>query len=153
MEIDLNLKALFPGRPIVEILETEDIDDLKPIRILDLLDSQGQQQNEDDQEEGAIDDPDYESIGYVGNLNPEVPPRSENVKFKKINMPSDNDLGKFTRTLVPEQMNVLRKVVASCKAIIRNKERVKNKLQPIHLIIHGGPGNSLIFKQFESLSF
>ena len=56
--------------------KTEDIDDLKPIRSIDFLDSQGQQQNEDDQEEGAIDDPEYESIGYTGNLNPEVPSRS-----------------------------------------------------------------------------
>ena len=55
-------------------------------------------------------------------------------------MPSDDDVAKYTRTLVPEQMDVVRKVVASCKEIIQNESKVNKKTEPLHLIVHGGPG-------------
>ena len=67
-EIEKNIQGLFPGKELLEVLESSDI-------------------GEDDEEEGVIDDPQYQSISCTGNLNPEAPPRKENVRFKKIDMP------------------------------------------------------------------
>ena len=149
-EIDKNMKALFPGKKMMEALETN-IDDLRPVHITDFMDSQGQQDNEEDREEGAIDDPDYESIGYTGHINPEAPPGTENVKFKKILVPGDDELREFTRSLVPEQMKFLRKVTAVCKAIIRSNGRQHTKIEPIHLILHGGAGIVESLKSIHTL--
>ena len=134
------MQGLCPGKKLIDILETEDIGELRPVHITDLLDPQGQQENEDDREDGVTDDPAYESIEYTGNLNPEAPPHLENVRYKKIVLPSDDNVDEFTRSLVPEQMKPLRKVIASCKAIVRNYEKPHNKAKPVHLILHGGPG-------------
>ena len=149
-EIERNMKALFPGKKMMEKLESEDIQDLRPIHIIDFMDSQGQQENEEDMEEGAIDDPDYESMGYIGNINPEAPPGKESVKFKKIHVPGDDDLRRFTRSLVPEQMKPMRKVIARCKAIFRNRGIIQTKQEPIHLIIHGGAGKVESFCKYDT---
>ena len=59
-------------------------------------------------------------------------------------MPSDDDVAKYTRTLVPEQMDVVRKVVASCKEMMRNEDGANKRTKPLNLIVHGGPGK-LVF--------
>jgi hypothetical protein len=69
-EIEMNLQGLCPGKKLLDILETEDIGELRPVHVTDLLDTQGQQENEDDHEDGVTDDPAYESIGYTGNHSP-----------------------------------------------------------------------------------
>ena len=46
----------------------------------------------------------------------------------------------MTRKLVPEQMNILRTVVSSCKAIKRAKRNPKVKPKPVCMIVHGGAG-------------
>ena len=46
----------------------------------------------------------------------------------------------MTQALVPEQMNVLRKVISSCKDIVKARHNPLVKPKPVRLIVHGGAG-------------
>ena len=65
LEINPNRKKMFPGENIIELA---DFGDLKPVHVYDNLDCQGNQQNLDDLAAGCMDDPEFESFGYLGNL-------------------------------------------------------------------------------------
>jgi hypothetical protein len=41
-------------------------------------------------------------------------------------------------------MKPMRKVIARCKAIVRNRGIIQTKQEPIHLIIHGGAGKVVV---------
>ena len=140
-------------RRLIELLDLGDLQMNKPKYVADVLDGQGEQENVDDKVEGCVDDPVYESFGYMGNLNlkeGEAKGRAEDFKYKEICLPSNDELKQMTRKLVPEQMNVLRAVVSSCKAIKRARKNPKVKPKPVRIVVHGGAGNiiSLMFYSF-----
>lgn len=144
-EIISNRKAIYPGEDIIELLENGDLEYGKPEHFADILDCQGEQNNEDDNAEGSIDDPEFESISYMGNLNLQEGESNGQVvdfKYKKICLPSSSELKHMTRKLVPEQMNILRTVVSACKSIVRARKNPKVKPKPVRMIVHGGAGNN-----------
>ena len=117
----------------------------KPEHVANLLDGQGEQNNEDDNEAGPEDDPEFESFGYMGNLNQKEEGslskrQFEDFSYKKICLPSNEELKHMTRKLVPEQMNVLRKVVAGCKDIVRARKNPSVKPKLFRILVHGGAG-------------
>ena len=64
----------------------------------------------------------------------------EDFKYQKICLPSEDDLAQMTRQLVPEQMNIMRKVISSCKDIVKSQKNPQLKRNPVRLIVHGGAG-------------
>ena len=60
--------------------------------------------------------------------------------YKKITIPTPSELNQMSRKLVPEQMNVLRKVVSSCKTIAKAKNNPQVKPKPVRMIVYGGAG-------------
>ena len=61
-------------------------------------------------------------------------------KYKRIEVPGENELNHFTRRLVPEQMNVLRKVIESCKDVVKSRNVPTLKPRQTMLLVHGGAG-------------
>ena len=139
-ELAMNKKAIYPGDDTVDMLNNYELEKLQPNNANDTLDGQGEQENDDAMVEGIIDDPEYESFGYTGNLNQEDQPNYDNVKYKKICLPSDLELRAMTRKLVPEQMNVMRKVIHSCKEIVKSRSNLQVRPKPVRLLVHGGAG-------------
>ena len=82
----------------------------------------------------------YESFGYLGNLNHGDNVQFEEFKYKKFCLPSNDEMSFFTHRLVPEQLDILRMVVKYCKDVVRSRKNLKNIVQPLRLIIHGGQG-------------
>ena len=138
--IDSNREAIYPGEPTIDLLEGEDLAMMRPTHLLETLDNQGDQENNDDLEEGSIDDPDFESFAYTGNLQQEGCQQFEDFKYKEICLPNDFELKHMTRQLVPEQMNVMRQVLSACKDIQKAEKYPKIKRKPVRLILHGGAG-------------
>ena len=92
--------------------------------------------------DGHEHDPKYESFAYTGNLNQEANIHQEEFKYKKICLPSNDELRHITCSLVPEQMNILRPVIGYCKDVIKSGSKANGKFKatPIRMIIHGGAG-------------
>ena len=139
---------------MIAMMETAELEMLKPIHLTDTLDCQGAQANDDDNEVGCIEDPIFETFGYTGNLkmNQEGKTKQfEDCKYKKIPLQDDGDLRKMTRNLVPEQMNVLRAVLPGCKDIVKARNNIHIKPRQHLVIVHGGAGNityRLLWVQF-----
>ena len=113
---------------------------IRPVHLANTLDCQGEQENEEDLEVGPTEDPAFESFGYTGNLNLEHVPQFDNCKYKRVEVPSANELNLFTRRLVPEQMNVLRKVIDSCKDVVKARSNPTLKPRQSLILVHGGAG-------------
>ena len=64
----------------------------------------------------------------------------EDFKYKKICLPSKTEMEQTTRQLVPEQMNVVREAISSCKDIVKAEEYPQLKRDPPRLLILGGAG-------------
>ena len=140
-EILNNKKAIFPGEETIEMLESANWELMQPTHLIETLDPQGEQEGNDDMIDGIDDDPEFESFAYTGNLNLSHQENcSETGRYKQIQVPSDLELNKMTQALVPEQMNVLRKVVSSCKDIVKARHNPLVKPKPVRLIVHGGAG-------------
>ena len=148
-EIEKNREAIYPGDSTIGTFDTVDLELMRPTHVADTLDCQGEQDNNDDLEEGSIDDPAFASFAFTGNVNQEAPVQRENNRFKKIVMPNDQELKYLTRRLVPEQMNVLRPVIASCKAFVKARNNHKVKVKPARLIVNGGAGRLNFFESIE----
>ena len=140
---------MYPGESTIDLFDIDDLELRKPEHISDELDGQGEQNNEEDQAEGCVDDPEYESFSYLGNLNMTegeskggAKEQFQDFKYKKICLPTTAELNSSARMLVPEQMNVLRKVVKSCKSIVKAKNNPAIKPEPVRLIVHGGAGKT-----------
>lgn len=155
-EIIANKKVMYLGEDFLELqeigdledLNMEDLDVIKPEHIGNTLCSQVEQNNAEDNADGYIDDPEFESLGYIGNLDLNQEESREQVadyKYKRICLPDNEEMKYMTRKLVPEQMNILRTVVASCKDIVRARKNPKVRPKPIRLIVHGGAGNDKHF--------
>ena len=152
--IEENREAIYPGDGIINLFESDDLEIQKPQHIFDVLDSQRQQENEDDKEIGVKDDPLFESFGYRGNLKQANEVQFEEFKYKKFCLQCDDEINFHTHRLVPEQLNILRKVVGYCKDVVRAQKNFNHNVKPLRLIIHGGQGNEpfTIFKIISCLN-
>ena len=139
-EIEANRRSIYPGEEILDLLEGEDLEAIKPTHLMETLDGQGTQENADDNAEGVLDDPEFESFAYTGNLNTGGQEQFEDFKYKKICLPSNFELDHMTRQLVPEQMNIMRTVIKYCKDIVKSKKNPGLEQKPCRLIVHGGAG-------------
>ena len=100
-EIIANRKTLYPGEDVIELLDLADLNLNKPEHVADVLDCQGEQENDDNKAEEFEDDPVYESFGYMGNLNlkeGEAKELVEDFKYKETILPSNDDLKHLTRS-------------------------------------------------------
>ncbi len=143
-ELTNNRKVIFPGEEILPEMCTNLYDNQvlqeRPTHIYDALNSQGEQDQDDDIAEGEESDPKYESLGYFGNLGEDSENIPDDVKYKKINVPSKEEMEFLTHRLVPEQLVILKKVVSYCKDILKFNSNKMHKVSPLRIIIHGGSG-------------
>ena len=65
----------------------------------------------------------------------------EEFKFRKIELPDDEEMRFITHRLVPEQMDVLRIVVQYCKDVVKRRENLVHPVTPLKIVVHGGAGN------------
>ena len=84
------------------------------------------------------DDPTYKSFGVTDQLQQES--RNEEFRYKVLDIPNDDELRFLTERLVPEQMNVLTKVIQYCKDVVKSFKTTEVKPEPVKLIVHGGAG-------------
>ena len=138
--IEANKKMIFPGEETIGLLENLDLELHKPMHIFDLLDSQREQEREEDLAVGVIDDPEFESFGYTGNLGQENDGNFESSKYRIVKMPSNDEMDHFTRRLVPEQLNILRRVDTYCMDVLKSEEILSHTVEPLRIIVHGGAG-------------
>ena len=93
----------------------------------------------------------YESFGYRGNLKQVDDVPIESFKYKKYCLPGDEEMNYHTHRLVPEQLNILRKVVHYCKDVVRAQGNFKHVVKPLRLIVHGGQGK--LFNMIVNVNF
>ena len=148
-EIVRNKDMIYPGEGTIDLLENFDLEANKPEHVYDALDNQRQQEKEDDQVEGAIDDPEYETFAYTGNLVHENEVIYESSKYRKVEIPIDDEVNFLTRRCVSEQLDVLRQVVGYCKDVIRSQKNLTHVVDPLQVIVHGGAGKKLFNKSLK----
>ena len=149
--ISQNKKKLFPfsdhSEEFLERLETIDISlDQRPSHLGEYLDPQAQQDNLDVVDE--IEDESY-SILHPGSFA-QVPEagdidgscdKSENYKFKEIDVSNPAELEQLARQLIPEQRAAFDKVYLYCTRVAQHmKAGDLRRVDPIRLIVHGGSG-------------
>ena len=102
-EIETNREEIYPGESTIDLLDSAELEFIRPVHLADTLDGQGQQENDEDLEVGPVEDLAFESFAYTGNLlNLEPPPQFDNCKYKKVEVPCANELNHFTRRFVLE---------------------------------------------------
>ena len=143
-EIEENRGAIYPGEGTINSLDNEDLEVQRPTHISDILDSQRQQENDDDLLVGPEDDPQFESFGHPDYLGQSSNVQFETSKYRKIHVPDDDEINHYTRRLVPEQMNILRKVVALCKDTVKSTKNIHHKVKQLLMIVHGGAGKKIL---------
>ena len=139
-EIEINKKRIYPGEETIALLEIFDLENDKPAHIFDMLDGQREQDREEDLAIGCVDDPEFESFSYTGNLGEENKGNYETSKYRKIGMISNEELNFLTRRLVPEQLDILREVVAYCKDVLKSKINLAHVVKQLKIVVHGGAG-------------
>ena len=148
--IKRNKEAIYPGEGTIDLLENMDLDVQRPAHIYDMLDGERQQQADDDWAEGAENDPQFESFAYTGNLAQGDNNQAESHKYRIVNVPKEEEMKIRTLRLVPEQMNILRKVIPYCRDVVKSKKKLSHKVQPLRLIVSGGAGKQFIYYTFNS---
>ena len=144
--IEKNKEKLCPYQSLSEL--ATDVEDLKknkgeqPAHLYDLLHSQMVQDDEDDEEEGIQDDPEFAGRNPDGLIDePKNYYKTNESKYKVLLIPDDEDLLEMTRQLVPEQLQGLSKVISYCKDVKRNSKNINHEVSPLRMIIHGGSGS------------
>ena len=133
-------KKVFPYLHVKEDINSiwEEEDYKRPSHIYDTLDSALEQENLDAEEEGTEEIPGPE---FDTNINDEDDQQAINEKadhkYQRLDLKVDEELYDLARSLVPEQMAVLQKVVEYCKIVSCSK---CSKQQPLRLIVEGGAG-------------
>ena len=143
-KIKKNKDMIYPGEGTLDLLENVDHDIQAPAHIYDMLDGEGQQQQEDDLADGQENDPQFESFGYTGNLAQGEHVPYESSKYRVVTVPKDHELKLKTKRLVPEQINILRKVVEYCRDVVKFRKKLRHPVKPLKLIVHGGGGKNLV---------
>ena len=139
-EIQRNKEIIYPGEGTLDLLENLDLEKTKPTHMFDLLDSQREQEKDDDMDLGSEDDPAFESFAYTGNLVEEKDTNYESSRYRKINLPEEDERNFLTRRLVPEQLDVLRDVTEYCKDVLKSKKKLDHQVEPLRIVVHGGAG-------------
>ena len=103
------------------------------------MDSQREQENADDNEKETEEDPNFAA------RNPDRVKHQENdnvetFKYKRIQLPDDIELRQQTRTLVPEQRQILDTVIEHCKTLVKARKSLNCAIPGKLLICHGGAG-------------
>ena len=137
-EIQRNKALIYPGEATIALMEEENFDAKRPVHLFDLLNSQKEQENKDDHSVGSNDDPEYATFRVPDYLANDA--EHEEFKYKKVAIPDEKDLQAITQRLVPEQMDVLRKVVNYCKDVVKSRGNLNHEAKPLKLIVHGGAG-------------
>ena len=144
--IKRNKNMIYPGEGTLDMVENVNLDIQAPAHICNMLDAEGQQQNEDDFAVGAENDPKFESFGYTGNLAQGENVTFESFKYRVVNVPREDELKLRTLRLVPEQMNILQKVLKYCRSVMKFRNTIRHKVHPLRLIIHGGAGKKSFYR-------
>ena len=103
-----------------------------------MLDAQKEQENADDQAEGVVKDEQFAARDPIG-LPLEERNREEFI-YKQICLPKEDDLLQQARRLVPEQLEILERVVEHCKMLQKYKKCLDVAIPGLLAIIHGGAG-------------
>ena len=145
--IKINKEKLCPYESVIEL--SDDVEELtkknkedKPTHIYDMLASQMVQDEEEDEDEGIQDDPEFAARNPDGIVDEQT--KSYNIsesKYKHLVVPDDYDLLEMTRKLVTEQLQGLSKIIAYCKDVKRNFKNINHKVNPLRMIIQGGSGS------------
>ena len=138
-EIRSNKSFIYPSEDIIDLLDSDDLEDQRPTHVFDMLDSQREQENEDDKEVGMTDDPKYAVLGLTDHLGNER--TYEEFKYRKFILPDQETMNFLTLRLVSEQSEVLKKVIQYCKDIVKFRSDLSKQVEPVRLIVHGGAGN------------
>ena len=138
--IKWNKEAIYPGEGTIDLLENLDLDIQRPAHIYDMLDGEGQQQQEDDMAAGTVDDPKFESFGYLGNLAQGEREQFESCKYRIVKVPHEEEMKFKTLRLVPEQIDILRKIDDYCRDVVKSRKKLDHKVKPLRLIVCGGAG-------------
>ena len=137
-EIEMVRTNIFLGEDTIEYLES-DLELLRPSHVYDDIDGQREQENEDDLEVGLDDDPRFVGLDHNGEkLEEENRTNLEQIKYKKVQVPSDADLSTLLRRLANEQMGIVMDVAKVCKRIVRARKSPQVKVTPVRKVIHGG---------------
>ena len=146
-EIHKNKDRIYPGEGTKVLIENLDLELLPPAHIFDTLDGQRQQDADEDLAIGEVPDPAFESFAYTGNLGQQNDgDKYENHRYRKIEMPNDDEIKFLTRRLVPEQLDILREVDRFCKDIDKSENNITHKVKPLRIMVHGGAGKKSILK-------
>ena len=94
-------------------------------------------------ETGAENDPQFESFGCTDNLAQSKNNQQESSKYRIVNVPKSEEMKNQTLRLVPEQMNIVRRVIGFCKDVVKSKRKPGHKVEPLRLIVHGGAGKKI----------
>ena len=138
-EIRSNRLAMYPLEEEIDLdIDLNDPNNL-PQHVYDLLDPQGEMENEEDRAIGPEDDDEFIARDREFVHDEEAVPY-EDFKYPIISPPSKNDLLELTRGLHPEQYKVLEDVVQLCKKISRSSKTDLQTVPAIRKIVHGGAG-------------
>ena len=98
-----------------------------------------EQENDDCQDEGRIDHPDYEHLN--ADFMDEVGTNhDQKTLFKKIEIPSLSDLREETRKLDRYQREILNTFIKYAKDVVKSRRHGNSSPEPIYWIGHGGAG-------------
>ena len=138
-DIEVVRSNIFLGEDTIDYMEC-DLELLRPTHVYDDIDGQREQENEDDLEVGLEDDPRFVGLDHDGKIGEEENRTNlEQMKFKKVDVPSDEDLTLINRRLANEQMAIVLKVVTLSRRILRaRKSRRAKGVKPIRIVVHGG---------------
>jgi hypothetical protein len=140
-EIDQNRKLIFPGEATIELMDSAEFELQRPSHVFDQLNAEGEQNNIDDNVEGIIQDPAFESHSYFGNLQQDLEGMpAEEAKYKEVALVTNDELLTLTRRLHSEQLDVLNAVVKYAKDVVKARNNFKVKPKPPLLVVHGGAG-------------
>ena len=124
-QINANKKLIYPWEDPMDLFDQEEWEMIRPTHLIDMIDSQGEQENNDDLVEGTIENPD--NFHYAGDFDSTDRPIFDDAKYKQIKLPKDTEIDRLTTSLVPEQMDVLRLVVSACKDVVKLRDRALEK--------------------------
>ena len=140
-KINENKSEIYPLLDLMENLDTNvDLEKVRPVHLADMLDPEGEQNNEEDDAIG--EEVDNEFAGRDTNLveKPNAPVKFDDAKYPTISPPDKSELLEMTRTMVPEQLRVLEKSVEYLKNVIKHRKKLQS-LEALRMIVHGGAGN------------
>ena len=122
------------------------IDAVRPQHIYDILDTEGEKQNEEDNLEEVVEHENYVSTNLLtADDTEENENKTEKSIYKSIEVYDEQQMLDLARNLVPEQRFAFDLIVDYAKKVV--KCRKSNKPLPLapKIVIHGGAGTGKSF--------